>query len=270
MLTCKGPSCPATGGLIRAIRGPARESHGHRHHAGRAEPHRDEPRRLHQPTRPNKPAGPNEPAKPHRGGRVRHRQDPARGDHHAGEPVVRLVLRYLSRCRRHPRPERPVHRVRARPAHQRLRQAVPRSEPGERRSRPQYGRRDRRHRRRQDGRFRPDRRGPAQPGLQRHQPADTGLPARQPALVISPYARPGYIDHQTLSFDAYNKFIEDDFLGGARLDPATDGRPDPRPDVRENASILGNLAADFDFSQPPRPAVLLPTHPEPGPASTPG
>ena len=36
------------------------------------------------------------------------------------------------------------------------------------------GRSDRRHRRRQDGRVRPDRRGPAQPGLQRHQPADAG------------------------------------------------------------------------------------------------
>ena len=97
-----------------------------------------------------------------------------------------------------------------------------------------------------------------------------GYGLRVPALVISPYARPGYIDHQTLTFDAYNKFIEDDFLGGSRLDPATDGRPDPRPDVRENASILGNLAADFDFGQPPRPAVLLPVHPKPGPASTPG
>ncbi len=96
-----------------------------------------------------------------------------------------------------------------------------------------------------------------------------GYGLRVPALVISPYARQGYIDHQTLSFDAYNKFIEDDFLGGARLDPVTDGRPDPRPDVREDAGILGNLASDFDFSQPPRPAALLPTHPSPGPASTP-
>jgi hypothetical protein len=60
--------------------------------------------------------------------------------------------------------------------------------------------------------------------------------------VISPYARQGYIDHQTLSFDAYLKFIEDDFLGGARIDPATDGRPDSRPDVRENAPQLGDLA----------------------------
>ena len=35
--------------------------------------------------------------------------------------------------------------------------------------------------------------------------------------------------------------------------PHTDGRPDPRPDVRENASILGNLITDFDFTQTPRP-----------------
>ena len=61
-----------------------------------------------------------------------------------------------------------------------------------------------------------------------------GYGLRVPAMVISPYARRGFIDHQTLSFDAYNKFIEDDFLNGQRLDPATDGRPDPRPDVRES------------------------------------
>jgi phospholipase C len=88
-----------------------------------------------------------------------------------------------------------------------------------------------------------------------------GYGLRVPALVISPYSRRGYVDHQTLSFDAYLKFIEDDFLGGARLDPATDGRPDSRPDVRENAAQLGNLAADFDFGQVPRPPVLLPTNP---------
>ncbi len=94
-----------------------------------------------------------------------------------------------------------------------------------------------------------------------------GYGLRVPSLVISPYARSGSIDHQVLSFDAYNKFIEDDFLNGARLDPKTDGRPDPRPDVREDAAVLGNLYADFDFSQPPRQPVLLPTHPAPGPAS---
>ncbi len=88
-----------------------------------------------------------------------------------------------------------------------------------------------------------------------------GYGLRVPGLVISPYARRGFIDHQVLSFDAYNKFIEDDFLGGQRIDPRTDGRPDPRPDVRENASILGNLVADFNFSQKPLPPVILPLQP---------
>jgi phospholipase C len=82
-----------------------------------------------------------------------------------------------------------------------------------------------------------------------------------PGLVISPYARRGYVDHQTLTFDAYNKFIEDDFLGSQPLDPRTDGRPDPRPDVRESLRLLGNLTSDFNFSQPPRPAVILPVCP---------
>jgi phospholipase C len=88
-----------------------------------------------------------------------------------------------------------------------------------------------------------------------------GYGLRVPGMVISPYAKRGYVDHQTLSFDAYLKFIEDDFLGGRRLDPRTDGRPDPRPDIRENASILGNLMSAFDFSAPPRPPVLLPLDP---------
>ena len=83
----------------------------------------------------------------------------------------------------------------------------------------------------------------------------SGYGLRVPGLVISPYAKRGYIDHQMLSLDAYLKFIEDDFLGGARIDPRTDGRPDPRPDVRENAKILGDLRKDFDFAQKPREAA---------------
>ena len=97
-----------------------------------------------------------------------------------------------------------------------------------------------------------------------------GYGLRVPAMVISPYARAGFVDHQVLSHDAFLKFIEDDFLGGARLDPATDGRPDPRPDVRENATQLGDLSRDFDFTQNPRPPVVLPLNPPPGPASQPG
>jgi phospholipase C len=96
-----------------------------------------------------------------------------------------------------------------------------------------------------------------------------GYGLRVPGLVISPYARAGYVDHQLLSHDAYLKFIEDDFLGGARLNPATDGRPDLRPDVREALPGLGDLASDFDFGRPPREPLLLSPHPLPGPASEP-
>ncbi len=102
-------------------------------------------------------------------------------------------------------------------------------------------------------------------GFYDHVPPPTvdqqGYGLRVPGLVISPYAKTGFVDHQILSHDAYLKFIEDDFLHGQRIDPATDGRPDPRPNVRENASILGNLANDFDFDQKPRPPLLLPLHP---------
>ncbi len=108
-------------------------------------------------------------------------------------------------------------------------------------------------------------------GFYDHVPPPTidqnGYGLRVPGLVISPYARQGYIDHQVLSFDAYLKFIEDDFLGSQRLDPKTDGRPDSRPSVRENAPQLGNVVQDFDFTQSPRAPLVLPEHPAPGPAS---
>jgi len=90
---------------------------------------------------------------------------------------------------------------------------------------------------------------------------DLGYGIRVPGLMISPYARQGYVDHQTLSFDAYLKLIEDRFLGGERLDPATLGRPDSRPVVREEVAELGDLALEFDFDQPPRPPLILDPNP---------
>jgi phospholipase C len=89
-----------------------------------------------------------------------------------------------------------------------------------------------------------------------------GYGIRVPALVISPWAKPGYIDHQTLSFDAYLKLIEDRFLSGQRIDPATDGRPDSRPSVRENEPILGDIRNVFDFEQEPLPPLILPRFPQ--------
>jgi phospholipase C len=88
-----------------------------------------------------------------------------------------------------------------------------------------------------------------------------GFGLRVPALVISPYARRGFVDHGTASMDSFVKFIEDDFLAGARLDPKTDGRPDSRPSVREAAPQVGGFSRDFDFTRRPRSPLILPPHP---------
>jgi phospholipase C len=71
-----------------------------------------------------------------------------------------------------------------------------------------------------------------------------GYGMRVPVILIGPMVKPGYIDHQLLSSDAFLKLIEDDFLGSARLD-ANDGRPDSRPDVRERYPQLGDLSLDL-------------------------
>jgi phospholipase C len=84
-----------------------------------------------------------------------------------------------------------------------------------------------------------------------------GYGIRVPGLLISPWARAGLIDSQTLSFDAYLKLIEDLFLDSERLNPATLSRPDSRPTVREKASILGDLLKEFDFGQEPLPPLIL-------------
>ena len=91
---------------------------------------------------------------------------------------------------------------------------------------------------------------------------ENGYGIRVPGLLISPWARRGYVDHQVLTFDAYLKFIEDRFLGGQRLDPETDGRPDSRPTVREEVKILGDVRREFDFSQDPLPPLILDPTPE--------
>jgi phospholipase C len=84
-----------------------------------------------------------------------------------------------------------------------------------------------------------------------------GYGIRVPALMISPWARAGTIDSQTLSFDAYLRLIEDLFLDGQRLDPRTMTRPDSRPTVREEVPALGNLLREFDFTQGPLPPLIL-------------
>jgi len=89
-----------------------------------------------------------------------------------------------------------------------------------------------------------------------------GLGIRVPALMISAYAKVGMVDHTVLSTDSYLKFVEQDFLGGQDLNPATDGRPDPRPAVREENSQIGSLLSEFDFTRKvPRGPMFQSPHP---------
>jgi phospholipase C len=87
-----------------------------------------------------------------------------------------------------------------------------------------------------------------------------GYGIRVPGMMVSPWARAGMIDSQTLSFDAYLRLIEDLFLDGERLDPETMSRPDSRPTVREDVRVLGDLLREFDFEQEPLDPLIL----EPG------
>ncbi|MBX6773063.1 MAG: alkaline phosphatase family protein [Chloroflexi bacterium] len=73
---------------------------------------------------------------------------------------------------------------------------------------------------------------------------------RVPGLVISPYARQGYIDHQIHTPASWLRIVEERF----GLPPLTwrDAEAD-------------DMIADFDFSQRPRPPVLLAATPEGSP-----
>jgi phospholipase C len=65
-----------------------------------------------------------------------------------------------------------------------------------------------------------------------------GLGIRVPLIVISPYAKQGWVDHRRGEFSSILRFIEDNW--GI-----------PRLTTRDRST--GNLSYDFDFSQDPRP-----------------
>ena len=78
------------------------------------------------------------------------------------------------------------------------------------------------------------------------------LGLRVPALLVSPYARRGYVDSTTLDTTAILRFIEDNW----RLE-----RLAPRP------GRMGTIAGAFDFSQPPRePSIAATERDSSGPA----
>jgi uncharacterized protein (TIGR03437 family) len=79
-----------------------------------------------------------------------------------------------------------------------------------------------------------------------------GLGIRVPGLVISPYAREGYVDHKTYSFESWLRTIEERF--GARPMTARDNKANDMIDA-------------FDFTEEPRPPVLLTPRGSPYPPS---
>ncbi|HET7010207.1 MAG TPA: alkaline phosphatase family protein [Anaerolineales bacterium] len=73
---------------------------------------------------------------------------------------------------------------------------------------------------------------------------EEGYGFRVPALLVSPYARQGFIDHTTLDYTSILRFIEDNWS----LEPLT---------ARD--AFANSIAGGLDFSQPPRPPHLVPS-----------
>ena len=69
-----------------------------------------------------------------------------------------------------------------------------------------------------------------------------GYGIRVPAIVISPYAKQGYIDHNTYSFESWLKIVEERF--GVKPLTARD-------------TLAGDMLQAFDFNQKPRSPVIL-------------
>jgi phospholipase C len=76
-----------------------------------------------------------------------------------------------------------------------------------------------------------------------------GLGIRVPCLIISPYAKQGYVSHQQLEWASILKFIEDTF-GLPRIGPPSGGYTDTRANSPTDA---------FDFNQQPRKFVPIQT-----------
>lgn len=77
-----------------------------------------------------------------------------------------------------------------------------------------------------------------------------GLGPRTPLLVISPYARPGYISHVQGEFSSLDKFVEETF--GL-----------PSLNQRDALSVTSDLSDFFDYDQQPLAPLILKSLPVP-------
>jgi phospholipase C len=74
---------------------------------------------------------------------------------------------------------------------------------------------------------------------------EQGLGPRVPLLIISPFAKPGYVSHTVYEHSSILKFIETRY----QLQSLT-----PRD------AAASNMLDSFDFGQPPQPPLILPSH----------
>jgi len=74
-----------------------------------------------------------------------------------------------------------------------------------------------------------------------------GYGPRLPLLVISPYARPDFVDHTQTDQTSILRFIEDNWATGQIGDDSLDAR-------------AGSLSGMFDFTAPPQPPLVLDPH----------
>lgn len=81
-----------------------------------------------------------------------------------------------------------------------------------------------------------------------------GLGPRVPAMVISPYARPGYISHNVYDFTSVLKFIEERY---------------GLPHLAARDARATGISDCFDFDQKPLPPLVIPVEHLPKPVSYP-
>ena len=88
---------------------------------------------------------------------------------------------------------------------------------------------------------------------------------RVPMIVISPYAKPGFVDHTYTDHVSILKFIEANWGLSPLTSYSEDNLPNATPGVYvpRNRPAIGNLMTMFNFSSPNFGTVRLATRPEP-------
>jgi phospholipase C len=72
-----------------------------------------------------------------------------------------------------------------------------------------------------------------------------GYGPRQPLLVISPFAKPNFVDHTLTDQSSILRFIEDNWLSGQRIGQGSFD------------AIAGTINNMFDFNQKPNAKLIL-------------